>query len=52
MGQAFLNQPQDVMESIQRLRMSANNLGNLQSTTQQQVINDGGDIQIVPADPR
>ena len=36
-GQAFLNQPQDVMDSIQRLRTSAYNLGNLQSTPQQQV---------------
>ena len=27
-------------------------MGNLQSTPQQQVINDGGDIEIVPADPQ
>jgi hypothetical protein len=52
LGQAFLNQQPEVMESIQRLRTSANNLGNLQSTPQQQVINDGGDIEIVPADPQ
>jgi hypothetical protein len=39
------------MSSIQRLRASANNLGNLQSTPQQQVVNDGGNIEIVPADP-
>jgi hypothetical protein len=51
-GQAFLYQPQDVMESIQRLRQSAYNVGNLQSTPQQQVINDGSDIEIVPADPQ
>jgi Protein of unknown function (DUF3300) len=50
-GQAFLNQQQAVMESIQRLRQSAVNFGNLQSTPQQQVVNDGGDIEIVPADP-
>jgi hypothetical protein len=48
LGQAFLNQQQDVMDSIQRLRTSAYNLGNLQSTPQQQVINDGGYIEIVP----
>jgi hypothetical protein len=48
LGQAFLNQQQDVMDSIQRLRQSAYNLGNLQSTPQQQVINDGGYIEIVP----
>ena len=52
LGQAFLNQQQDVMASIQRLRQSAYNMGNLQSTPQQQVINDGGDIEIVPADPQ
>jgi hypothetical protein len=52
LGQAFLNQQQDVMGSIQRLRTSANNLGNLQSTPQQQVVNDGGNIEIVPADPQ
>jgi hypothetical protein len=52
LGQAFLNQPQDVMDSIQRLRTSAYNLSNLQSTPQQQVIDDGGYIQIVPVDPQ
>jgi hypothetical protein len=50
LGQAFLNQQQDVMNSIQRLRMSAYNLGNLQSTPQQQVINEGGYVEIVPVD--
>lgn len=49
-GQAFLNQQQDVMDSIQRLRRDAYNMGNLQSTEQQQVIDDGGDIEILPAD--
>jgi hypothetical protein len=52
LGQAFLNQHQDVMDSIQRLRQSAYNVGNLQSTPQQQVMNDGGSIEIVPADPQ
>jgi hypothetical protein len=52
LGQAFLNQQQDVMDSIQRLRQSASNVGNLQSTPQQQVINDGGYIEIVPAEPQ
>jgi len=52
LGQAFLNQPQDVMDSIQRLRQGAYNLGNLQSTPQQEVVSDGGEIEIVPADPQ
>lgn len=50
-GQAFLNQQQDVMDSIQRLRLEAYNLGNLQSTPQQQVIDDNGYIEILPASP-
>jgi hypothetical protein len=49
-GQAFLNQQQQVMESIQRLRQSAENFGNLQSTPQQQVVDDGGDIEILPTE--
>jgi hypothetical protein len=50
LGQAFLNQQPAVMASIQRLRASASKLGNLQSTPQQQVTDDGGDIEIDPAD--
>jgi hypothetical protein len=49
-GQAFLTQQSDVMASIQRLRAEASKLGNLQSSPQQQVISDGSDIEIVPAD--
>ena len=52
LGQAFLNQQQDMMNSIQRLRTEAYNLGNLQSTPQQQVIDDGGYIEILPAEPQ
>ena len=40
------------MDSIQRLRQSAYNLSNLQSTPQQQVVDDGGYIEIVPVDPQ
>jgi hypothetical protein len=50
-GEAFVNQQQGVMDSIQRLRLEAYNLGNLQSTPQQQVINDNGYIEILPANP-
>ena len=52
LGQAFINQQPDVMVSIQRLRTSASKVGNLQSTPQQQVVNEGGEIEIVPADPQ
>jgi hypothetical protein len=51
LGQAFLYQPQDVMNAIQRLRGQALALGNLQSTPQQQVISDNGILEILPANP-
>lgn len=51
LGEAFANQQSDVMNSIQRLRATAQNLGNLQSTPQQQVTDDGANIEIVPTDP-
>lgn len=50
-GQAFQAQQQDVMDSVQRLRTDAYNLGNLQSTPQQQVVDDNGYIEILPANP-
>ncbi len=52
LGQAFLYQQADVMNSIQRLRAQALALGNLQSTPQQTVISQNGLIQIVPANPQ
>ena len=52
LGQAFLNQPADVMDSVQRLRAQARALGNLLSTPQQTVVVDDGIIEIVPAAPQ
>ena len=51
LGQAYLDQPQDVMDSIQALRADAQSQGNLVSTPQQQIIAEPGDIRIVPATP-
>lgn len=51
LGEAFAGQQQDVMDSVQRLRLQAYNLGNLVSTPQQQVVNDGGNIEIIPTSP-
>ncbi len=51
LGQAFVNQQQDVMDAIQRLRAEAEAAGNLTSTPQQQVIDEGGIIRIDPAEP-
>jgi len=51
LGQAFLNQQDQVVESIQRLRQSAMNYGNLRSTPQEQVVvDDNGYIEILPAE--
>ena len=50
LGQAFLNQQPAVMASIQRLRATASKLGNLQTTSQQQVTTDDGNIEIDPVD--
>lgn len=52
LGNAYYNQPQDVMETIQVMRQRAQDAGTLQSTPQQQVYADQGDIAIAPADPQ
>ncbi len=51
LGQAYLNQPTDVMNSIQRLRAQAQQLGNLQNLPQDNVVSDEGQIEILPSDP-
>jgi len=51
-GDAFLNQPEDVASSVQRLRWRARAVGNLVSNAEQSVIIDGDYIQIVPAQPQ
>ena len=51
-GQAYVNQSTDVMESIQRLRAMARSAGNLVSGPQQEVIEDGPYVQIVPVQPQ
>jgi hypothetical protein len=49
LGQAYVNQPDDVMAAVQRLRAEAQAAGNLQSDDQMQVLDDGGSIEIWPA---
>lgn len=51
LGQAYISQPQDVMDAIQRLRAEAEANGNLGSTPEQQVVDAGGVISIDPAAP-
>jgi Protein of unknown function (DUF3300) len=50
-GQAFVNQQQDVMDSVQRLRSEAQAQGNLQTTPQENIVSDDGTVEIEPADP-
>lgn len=51
-GDAFLGQQGDVMESIQRLRVQAQKAGNLSSNEQQTVVTQGDSIVIQPAQPQ
>jgi len=51
LGDAFLAQQGDVMDSIQRLRQQAQKAGNLNSNTQQNVSTQGQTIIIEPAQP-
>ncbi len=50
-GNAFMYQPVQVMEAIQRLRRIAQSFGNLQTTPEQIVEADADGIDITPADP-
>jgi hypothetical protein len=54
LGNAFLAQQQDVMDAVQRMRLSAQQGGKLQSTPQLSVVTTPGPqpvIEIVPASP-
>lgn len=51
LGQAYLAQQGPVLQAIQAMRQQAMNVGNLKTTTQQQVVSSGGAIQIYPTDP-
>jgi len=51
LGEAYQNQPDDVMQAIQYLRHKAHDAGNLRSTPQERVFEQGPDVDIQPADP-
>lgn len=51
LGEAFDAQPGDVMNAIQRLRARAKAAGTLIDTPQQQVVYEGGNLVIIPAQP-
>ena len=52
LGNAYYNQPQDVLEAIQVMRRRAQSAGTLQSTPQQVVHYDQGYIELMPVDPQ
>jgi uncharacterized membrane protein YgcG len=51
LGDAYVNQPQDVNNAIQTMRQRAKQAGTLRSTPQQVVNNQGPNIAIQPASP-
>jgi hypothetical protein len=51
LGDAYYNQPQDVMQTVQVLRDRAQQAGNLQTTPQEDVTENQGYIDIAPPNP-
>jgi len=52
LGNAYFNQPQDVLEAVQVLRQRAQAAGNLQSTPQEEVSYNQGAIELAPVNPQ
>ena len=52
LGNAYYNQPQDVLQTVQVMRERAQAAGNLESTAQQTVYQDQGNIEVAPANPQ
>ena len=52
LGNAYYNQPQDVLEAVQVMRHRAEAAGSLRSTPQQLVRYDSDNIELVPASPQ
>jgi hypothetical protein len=51
LGDAYVNEQQNVMDAVQVMRQRAQQAGNLKSTQQETVTTDGQTIAIEPADP-
>src|SRR5258707_6731285 len=51
LGEAYVNQPQDVSEAVQTLREDARKAGHLDSNEQEKVTKQGNTIIIEPANP-
>ena len=52
LGNAYFNQPQDVLQTVQVLRQRAQSAGNLQNTPEEAVNSNQGYIQIAPVNPQ
>jgi hypothetical protein len=51
LGEAYVNQQQNVFDAVQAMRQRAQEAGNLKSTSQENVTGEGQTILIQPADP-
>ena len=51
LGNAYYNQPADIMNAVQAMRYQAQEAGNLRSTSQLRVYDDAGQILIAPVNP-
>jgi uncharacterized membrane protein YgcG len=51
LGDAYVSQPQNVLDAVQQMRRRAQQAGNLTSTPQEAVTTEGQAIAIQPADP-
>ena len=52
LGNAYYNQPQDIIQAVQVMRQRAQAAGNLQTTPQETVSYDQGNIEVAPANPQ
>jgi hypothetical protein len=52
LGNAYYNQPQDVLEAVQVMRQRAQDAGNLRSTPQEAINYDQGNIELEPVNPQ
>jgi hypothetical protein len=52
LGNAYFNQPQDILQAVQVMRQRAQAAGNLQNTPQENVSYDQGNIEVAPANPQ
>lgn len=51
LGDAYYNQPEDVMKAVQEMRKKARKAGNLKPTSQLNVTDQNGQVEIAPENP-